>query len=77
MNNYEISHLWDIYNKETHKLLEQELPVDNISELIGYNKPMVQLLCSLFGGDLSFNDFFWLIVVVGLLPERYTYICII
>lgn len=41
--------------------------------MVGGNEHMITLLGSLFGEELSFNDFFWLIITLSFLPIKYTY----
>lgn len=64
-----------VYQKYIYfnRLLEEELPVESLRSMVGNNEHMITLLGSLFGEELSFNDFFWLIVALSFLPIKYTY----
>lgn len=41
--------------------------------MIGESRSLITLLCSIYGSDLSFNEFFWFIVSFSLLPPKYIF----
>lgn len=41
--------------------------------MIGESRSLITLLCSIYGSDLTFNEFFWFIVSFSLLPTKYIF----